>query len=108
MAQASVYRQTIQALWRPETETVITPVPVYIPTISRNVNAGGCYDGRRRGWEVRAYRIAVDRLSGEAVWRRLKFPGMAVRDCRFTHRKDGGRDCLVTDSSMFSYGIGVL
>ena len=31
------------------------------------MNAGGCYDGRRRGWEVRAYRISVDRLSGRTL-----------------------------------------
>lgn len=86
----TVYIGDIRITGLVDEDTTLGAKNPLIPTISRNVNAGGCYDGRRRGWEVRAYRIATDRLSGEAVWRRLKFPGMAVRDCRFTHRKDGG------------------
>lgn len=46
--------------------------------------AGGAYDGRRRGWEVRAYRLAG------GAWRRTRLPMKDVLECEFTHRRDGG------------------
>lgn len=54
------------------------------PYLGRSINAASCYDGRRRGWEVRAYR----QVDGQ--WRRLTLPPKSVRSASFVHRRDGG------------------
>jgi hypothetical protein len=58
------------------------------PDPARNVDAGGCYDGRRRGWQLRAYSLI------DGAWKRKAFTFRAVKEARFVHRREGGMSQL--------------
>lgn len=64
------------------------PRRVHRPYIGRSINAGSCYDGRPRGWDVRAYRLM------DGAWKRLTLPPKTIRSASFTHRRDGGMSVM--------------
>ncbi|HEY3267331.1 MAG TPA: hypothetical protein VGM37_10420 [Armatimonadota bacterium] len=68
----------------------IVPVSPYADALPRSRDAGGSWDGRRRGWQVRAYRLV------DGAWRRLlnELPTRRVVEVRFVNRMDGGMSQL--------------